>query len=56
LLLVAGRGKARALDAFRAGIPDPKWPVTALLTHRNLTVLADAQLKSAAVPDVMLPR
>jgi glucosamine-6-phosphate deaminase len=56
LLLVAGRGKARALDAFRAGIPDPKWPVTALLTHRNLTVLADAQLQSAAVADVMLPR
>ena len=43
LLLVAGRGKARALAAFRAGIPDPMWPVTALLTHRHLTVVAEAQ-------------
>jgi glucosamine-6-phosphate deaminase len=51
LLLVAGRGKARALDAFRAGIPDPRWPVTALLTHRSLTVLADAELQPAAVAD-----
>jgi glucosamine-6-phosphate deaminase len=43
LLLVAGRGKARALAAFRGGIADPKWPVTALLTHRHLTVLAEAR-------------
>ena len=43
LLLVAGRGKARALAAFRAGIQDPMWPVTALLTHRHLTVVAEAQ-------------
>jgi hypothetical protein len=42
--MVAGGGKARALAAFRSGIPDPKWPVTALLT-RNLTVLADAELQ-----------
>ena len=56
LLLVVGGGKARALAAFRAGIPDPKWPVTALLTHRNLTVLAEAELQSAAVADVMVPR
>lgn len=49
LLLVAGGAKARALGAFRAGIPDPTWPVTALLTHRNLTVLADAELQPAAV-------
>jgi glucosamine-6-phosphate deaminase len=46
LLMVAGRGKARALAAFREGIPDPRWPVTALLTHRNLTVLAEAELQS----------
>jgi glucosamine-6-phosphate deaminase len=44
LLLVAGRGKERALAAFRTGIPDPEWPVTALLTHRHLTVLADGHL------------
>ena len=56
LLLVAGGGKARALAAFRAGIPDPQWPVTALLTHRNLTVLAAAELQSAVVADAMVPR
>ena len=56
LLLVAGGGKARALAAFRAGIPDPTWPVTALLTHRHLTVLAAAELQSAVVADVMVPR
>jgi glucosamine-6-phosphate deaminase len=55
LLLVVGGGKARALAAFRAGIPDPKWPVTALLTHRNLTVLAEAELQSAAVANVIAP-
>jgi glucosamine-6-phosphate deaminase len=56
LLLVAGEAKARALAAFRAGIPDSQWPVTALLTHRNLTVLAEAELQSAATLDVMAPR
>jgi glucosamine-6-phosphate deaminase len=55
LLLVAGGAKARALAAFRRGIADPKWPVTALLTHRNLTVLAEAELQSAAVADLMGP-
>jgi 6-phosphogluconolactonase/glucosamine-6-phosphate isomerase/deaminase len=48
LLLVAGDAKARALAAFRRGIADPKWPVTALLSHRNLTVLAAAELQPAA--------
>jgi len=47
LLLVAGPTKARALAAFRAGTTDPKWPVTALLTHRNLTVLAEAELQTS---------
>jgi glucosamine-6-phosphate deaminase len=55
LLLVAGRGKARALAAFRGGIPDPDWPVTALLTHPNLTVLAAAELQPAAVANVIAP-
>jgi glucosamine-6-phosphate deaminase len=55
LLLVVGGSKARALAAFRGGIPDPNWPVTALLTHRNLTVLAEAELQSAAVSDLMVP-
>jgi glucosamine-6-phosphate deaminase len=53
LLLVAGGAKACALAALRRGIPDPKWPVTALLTHRNLTVLADAELQSAAAEGAM---
>jgi len=56
LLLVAGGAKARALAALRRGIPDPKWPLTALLTHRNLTVLAEAELQSAAAEGVMAPR
>ncbi len=55
LLLVAGSAKARALAAFRRGIPDPQWPVTALLAHRNLTVLADAELQPAAAEGVMAP-
>jgi glucosamine-6-phosphate deaminase len=55
LLLVVGGAKARALAAFRRGIADPEWPVTALLTHRNLTVLAEAELRSAAVTDVVGP-
>jgi len=44
LLLVAGGTKARALTAFRRGTPDPKWPVTSLLTHSRLTVIAEAEL------------
>jgi glucosamine-6-phosphate deaminase len=53
LLLVVGGAKARALAAFCAGTPDPKWPVTALLTHRHLTVLAEAELQSATLKDVV---
>ncbi len=53
---VVGGAKARALAAFQGGIPDPKWPVTALLTHRNPTVLAEAELRSADVADVMVPQ
>ncbi len=56
LLLVAGRAKVRALAALRRGIPDPKWPVTALLTHRNLTVIAEAELQPAAAESVMALR
>jgi len=55
LLLVAGDAKARALAAFRSGIPDPKWPVTSLLTHRNLTVLAETELQSATGEGVKAP-
>jgi glucosamine-6-phosphate deaminase len=56
LLLVAGGAKARALAAWRRGIPDPQWPVTALLTHPHLTVLAEADLQLAAAEGVMAPR
>ena len=48
LLLGAGGAKARALAAFRGGMPDPTWPVTALLTHPNLTVIAEAELQAAS--------
>jgi glucosamine-6-phosphate deaminase len=41
LLLVAGAGKEAGLAALRAGRPDWNWPVTALLDHADLVVLAD---------------
>jgi glucosamine-6-phosphate deaminase len=41
LLLVAGVGKAAGLAALRAGRRDPSWPVTGLLDHVDLVVLAD---------------
>jgi len=55
LLLVSGGAKARALAAFRRGIPDPRWPVTALLTHPHLTVLCETELESAGVADDVAP-
>ena len=50
LLLVAGGAKVNALAAFRRAKPDPAWPVTALLAHRNLTVLSEVELASASAP------
>ena len=47
LLLIMGEGKAAALAALRAGRPDPAWPVTALLGHPALTILADRRLEAA---------
>ncbi len=47
LLLVAGDAKAQALAAFQQGVPDPRWPVTALLGHPDLTVLAESELAPA---------
>jgi glucosamine-6-phosphate deaminase len=41
LLLVAGAGKEAGLAALRAGRLDANWPVTALLDHADLVVLAD---------------
>ena len=46
LLLVSGAAKAEALAAFRAGKPDPAWPVTALCGHPSLTVIADQALRA----------
>ncbi len=45
LLLVAGASKRHALEALRRGDPDRSWPVTSLLEHPNLTVLAEARLR-----------
>jgi glucosamine-6-phosphate deaminase len=47
LLLVAGGAKQAALDALLRGRPDPRWPVTSLLGHPRLEVLADAALRPA---------
>ncbi len=44
LLLVAGDAKAQALGAWQRGSADPRWPVTALLAHRDLTVVAETEL------------
>jgi glucosamine-6-phosphate deaminase len=55
LLLVSGGAKARALAAFRRGIPDSRWPVTALLTHPHLTVLCETELESAGIADAVAP-
>jgi glucosamine-6-phosphate deaminase len=50
LLLVSGDSKARALATYRRGIPDPRWPVTALLTHPDVIVLSDAALATSSAP------
>src|SRR5262249_8402905 len=44
LLLVSGWAKPDALAALQRKPPDPQWPVTALLDHPNLTVLAEEKL------------
>lgn len=46
VLLVAG-AKGEALKAWMAGVPDPRWPVTSLLGHPNLTLVCDAALQRA---------
>jgi glucosamine-6-phosphate deaminase len=45
LLLVSGEAKREALRALRNGRPDPQWPVTSLLDHPALTVIADSGLR-----------
>jgi glucosamine-6-phosphate deaminase len=44
LLLVTGSAKAEALAKLRLGKADPAWPVTALIGHPHLTVVADKSL------------
>jgi glucosamine-6-phosphate deaminase len=44
LLLVRGAAKREALRALRNGRPDPRWPVTSLLDHPALTVIAEGGL------------
>jgi glucosamine-6-phosphate deaminase len=48
LLLVSGSSKANALAALLRGIPDENWPVTALLDHSNLAIVADRKLNPNA--------
>lgn len=48
LLLVSGSSKADALAAFLRGRPDKNWPVTALLGHPNLAIVADGRLNPNA--------
>jgi glucosamine-6-phosphate deaminase len=48
LLLVSGPSKAAALSAILRGTPDLNWPVTAILQHPHLTVLADRYLRERA--------
>jgi glucosamine-6-phosphate deaminase len=45
LLLVCGEGKRQALQALRNAQPDPDWPVTSLLDHPAVTVIADGALR-----------
>ncbi|MBS0418386.1 MAG: glucosamine-6-phosphate deaminase [Proteobacteria bacterium] len=45
LLLVSGQSKADALQALLQGRPDLMWPVTSLLGHPRLTVIADGRLR-----------
>jgi glucosamine-6-phosphate deaminase len=45
LLLVTSVAKAEALAMLRAGRPDPAWPVTALIGHPHLIVVADSALR-----------
>jgi len=45
LLLVSGAAKQQALDTLLLGAVDPRWPVTSLLGHPRLEVIAEAALR-----------
>jgi glucosamine-6-phosphate deaminase len=44
LLLCAGEGKREAMAALLAGREDYAWPVTSLLDHKDLSILAEETL------------
>lgn len=48
LLLCAGESKREALAALLAGREDRAWPVTSLLGHTDLSILAEAALMPAS--------
>jgi len=48
LLLVSGSSKADALAAFLRGNPDKNWPVTSLIGHPSLAIVADRRLNPDA--------
>lgn len=48
LLLISGAGKEAAAAAFLRARPEREWPVTAILDHPNLLVLANSDLNPAA--------
>ena len=48
LLLVSGQPKRRAFEALLRGVPDPAWPVTSLLGHPALRVVAECALRPRA--------
>lgn len=45
LLLGAGLSKREAMAALLAGVKDAAWPVTSIIDHPKLTVIAEAGLK-----------
>jgi len=47
VLLVRGAAKGAALAALLRGRADPQWPVTSLIGHPRLTVIAEAALRPA---------
>lgn len=44
LLLCAGESKREAMAALLAGREDPAWPVTSLIGHSDLVVVAEEAL------------
>ncbi|MDQ0473662.1 glucosamine-6-phosphate deaminase [Labrys wisconsinensis] len=50
LLLASGSGKRAAMAALLAGRGDPDWPVTSMLTHPDLLVLAEERLRRPLSP------